>query len=104
MGFTELSRLKAEIPTDRQFSSIRKLQHTNNGWPYSDGPDRWTVRGEVRDGQVHLVCHDCGMSVFNLAVTLDQPGFMVTGEILKARIADHVLKMHADVLGDAILT
>ena len=91
-------------PTDRQIAAARKLEALNGKWPFSDGPDRWSVRGEVRDGEVHLVCVDCDVSVFGLARALDEPGFTVSGEILKARITDHVLKCHADDLGDAILT
>jgi hypothetical protein len=83
---------------------VGSMATLNNGFPFSDGPDRWPVRGEVRDGQCHLVCGRCDVSVFPLALALDQPGYTVTGELLKSRIADHCLKMHRDDLGDAILT
>lgn len=104
MSFTRLSPQSNLPPSDRQIASVRKLGYLNNGWPFGDGPEDWTVRGEVRDGQVHLVCHDCGVSVFTLALATTEPGYMVTGGILKTRIADHVLKMHADELGDLIVT
>lgn len=104
MRFTSISPQTNLPPTDRQLASVRKLGHLNNGWPFGDGPDRWAVRGEVRDGEVHLVCADCGGSVFPLALALDGPGYEVSGEILKARITDHVLRLHAAQLGDAILT
>jgi hypothetical protein len=76
----------------------------NGGWPFSDAPNQWSVRGEVRDGQVHLVCGRCDQSVMPLALALDEPGYAVTGDMLKSRISDHCLKVHSAVLGDAILT
>jgi len=104
MPFTRISPQTNLPPTDRQLASARKLCGLNRGWPFTDGPDRWAIRGEVRDGQVHLVCHHCDVSVFTLALTTAEAGYMVTGETLKARIADHVLKSHAADLGDQILT
>ena len=84
-------------------SSINRL---NNAFPFGDAPNQWPVRGEIRDGQCHLVCAHggCDVSIFPLALALDQPGYVVTGDLLKSRIADHCLKMHAADLGDAILT
>jgi hypothetical protein len=83
---------------------VGNLVTLNNGWPFGDGPNEWGVRGEVRDGQVHLVCGRCDQSVMPLALALDEPGYAVTGDMLKSRIADHCLKVHAADLGDAILT
>jgi hypothetical protein len=80
------------------------MERLNAGWPFGDGPNQWPVRGEVRDGQVHLVCHGCGQSVFPLSLALDGPGYRVTGDLLKSRIADHCLKSHQDDLADAIRT
>jgi hypothetical protein len=75
----------------------------NQGWPFGEGPAEWGCRGEERDGQVHLVCDLCDQSVFPLAPDLSR-GFRVTLDMLRSRVADHCLKCHADVLGDAIRT
>jgi len=83
---------------------VGNLSTLNNGWPFGDGPLEWPARGEVRDGQVHLVCHRCEQSVMPLALTLDTQGYAVTGDMLRSRIADHCLKVHSAELGDAILT
>jgi hypothetical protein len=90
---------------------VSSLQLTNGGFPFGDKPNQWPVRGEVRDGQVHLVCayrrdrgEPCGQSIFPLALALDQPGYQVTGDLLKSRIADHALRSHAADLGDTIRT
>ena len=78
----------------------------NNGFPFGDGPNQWPVRSELRDGQLHLVCGhgNCQVSIFPLVPNLEEPGYTVTGDLLKSRIADHCLKMHRADLGDAILT
>ena len=75
----------------------------NAGWPFGDGPTEWPVRGEARDGQVHLVCDTCNVSVFALALDHIR-GYTVTLDMMRSRVADHCLKMHADDLGDAIRT
>ena len=85
---------------------VGNLGTLNAGFPFGDSPNQWPVRGEVRDGQCHLVCGQggCDVSIFPLALALDQPGYTVTGDLLRSRIADHCLKMHATDLGDEILT
>lgn len=71
-----------------------KLSGVNNGWPLGDGPMAWDVRTVVRDGQVHLTCAEDGQSVFCLVPDVTFEGFTGNLAILKARVADHVLRCH----------
>jgi hypothetical protein len=81
-----------------------KLTGLNNGWPFSDGPMEWDIRVEVRDGatwpEIHMVCAREGQSVFCLAPDAALPGFIWNLTGLRARVADHVLKCHADEIAD----
>jgi hypothetical protein len=73
-----------------------QLYALNEGWPFGDGPLRWFCHLEIRDGQAHIVCDQCPQSVFCAATAVPQRGFTWNLELLKSRIADHVLKCHAE--------
>ena len=76
------------------------LPHVNNGWHLSDEPLNWEMRHEIRDGSAHLVCPVESQSVFCLAPDVDRLGFTFSLAVLKARVADHVLRCHADQIAD----
>jgi hypothetical protein len=76
------------------------LYALNGGWPFGDGPLQWFCRTEIREGararELHMICGQCPQSVFCLAPDVDKTGFTWNLELLKSRIADHVLKCHAE--------
>ena len=72
------------------------LYALNDGWPFGDGPLQWFCHLELRDGQAHFVCDTCPQSIFCAATALSGRGFTWNLELLKSRVADHVLKCHVD--------
>jgi hypothetical protein len=80
-----------------------RLYALNEGWPFGDGPLQWFVHTEVRTDplgpdQLHMICPGDGQSIFCLMPDLDKakPGFTWNLELLKSRVADHVLKCHPE--------
>ena len=70
----------------------------NNGWPFSDKPLSKGFRFDVRDGRLFMTCAGCPQAI--MALTDEDPeglaGYLVTLQILKERISDHWLRVHAD--------
>ena len=73
-----------------------QLYALNEGWPFGDGPLQWFCYVELRDGQVHMICTHCPQSMFCLSPDPTYRGFTWNLELLKSRIADHVLKCHPE--------
>ena len=80
-----------------------QLHALNEGWPFGDGPLQWFWRFEIRDGiraieELHMVCAEpgCPQALFCLAPDIGKPGFTLNLELLKSRVADHVLKCHPE--------
>ena len=84
------------LVTERQLSALRNLYALGEGWAFGPGPMQWHCHLEIRDGQAHIVCDGCPQSVFCVAPDVMLRGFTWNLELLKARVADHVLKCHAD--------
>jgi len=101
--FAKLSPLTNIPPTDAQLSSVRKSQFLNNGWPYSDGPEHWGWAVEPRDNEIHGVCTECGRAFFLMAPGPGR-GYVVTTDIIKSRLADHVLRCHEAEIADQTRT
>jgi len=79
------------------------MRDLNNGWPFSAGPDACGFRFEVRDGRVFCVCASCPQAVASVSEPLDvaadqtaPESYTVTLAWLKARVADHWLRCHAE--------
>lgn len=73
-----------------------KLGRVNNGWHDGPGPMRWDWHYETRDGSAQIVCESCPQAIAPLAPDAAGRGFPWNLEMVKARVADHVLKCHAD--------
>lgn len=79
-----------------------QLYALNEGWPFGDGPLRWPCHVEVRvqrqpsAWQIHMICDACPQSVFCLMPKYASRGFTWNLELLKSRVADHVLKCHPE--------
>lgn len=79
-----------------------QLYALNEGWPFGDGPLQWFCHVEIRSkdeqdrDEIHMVCQDDGQSIFCLAADTYYAGFTWNLELLKSRIADHVLKCHPE--------
>lgn len=88
------------ITTERELASLRNLYALNEGWPFGEGPMQWFCRFELRDGsrakELHMVCSQCPQAIFCLTPDVAGPGFTWNLELLKSRIADHVLRCHPD--------
>ena len=95
------------LVTERQLSSLRHLYALGEGWPFGSGPMEWFCHTEVRNhlgvDQVHMVCDQCPQAIFCLMPDLDKvkPGFTWNLELLKSRVADHVLKCHPDAASES---
>ena len=74
----------------------------NNGWPFSDKPLSKGFRFDLRDGRLFMACFHCPQAI--MALTDEDPeglaGYTVTLQILKERIADHWLRVHAAEIAD----
>ena len=84
------------VTTEAELRSLRNLYALGEGWPFGAGPLEWFCHLEVREGQAHMVCDTCPQSVFCLAPDVTLRGFTWNLELLKSRVADHVLKCHPD--------
>ena len=85
------------VTTEAELRSLRNLYALGDGWPFGDGPMQWFCHLEMRDLQIHMVCDQCPQAIFCLWPGIKQPrGFTWNLELLKSRVADHVLKCHPD--------
>lgn len=92
------------LVTERQLSSLRHLYGLGDGWAFGPGPLQWNCHIDLRlnearedpPEEAHMVCDQCDQSVFCMAPDTDRRGFTWNLELLKARVADHVLKCHPD--------
>lgn len=81
----------------------KNLLTINNGWPFGEGPLECGIRFEIRDSRVFIVCATCPQGVFvatepaDVAADPEHPAaYTVTLAFLKARVADHWLKVHPE--------
>lgn len=92
------------LVTERQLRSLRSMYALGDGWPFGDGPMLWFCHFDLRlnldledpPEEAHIVCDQCSQSIFCLAPNTDHRGFTWNLELLKSRIADHVLKCHPE--------
>lgn len=75
-----------------------QLYALNEGWPFGDGPMRWFFRFAVRDDSqgIYAECASCPQGIFCVVPDTTKPGFSLNLELLKSRVADHVLKCHPE--------
>ena len=79
----------------------KNLATLNNGWPLGAGPMLCPVRFDIRDGRVFLMCHEnCEQAIWAATDPDDLIGYTVDLAMLKARVADHWLKVHPDEIAD----
>jgi len=86
----------------------KNLLSLNNGWPFGDLPLECTIRFENREGRIWMVCAGCPQAIMSVSEPYDvaadpsrPEAYTVTLKILKAQVADHWLKCHADEIAYA---
>ena len=82
--------------TDRQLRALRNTYALGEGWPFGDGPLQWFCHVEIREGTVQMVCDACPQAIFIFGQYMTERGFTWNLELLKSRVADHVLKCHPE--------
>jgi hypothetical protein len=79
----------------------KNLRTLNNGWPLGDGPLSMPVRFDIRDRRVFLMCQEgCPQAIWAATDPVDHVGYTVDLALLKARVADHWLKVHPAEIAD----